>query len=785
MKEMKICVVAYKFGLPEEIGEHLGIYRYFLKELETLTQKGVAVFVVAPWLSWTKKGTSQIGQIKIYRTWPKLISLWWFFPFNRFLRFLYIWQTQRKILWLTKKEKIDLIYIWQARETGYAVAKIKAQLNQPVAFRQITTWQWNFKRTTREYFSHHFLQKLMNLPVLGKFFEKILEFLREVPTHQKFAQTIYRHCDKILVLSEGLKEEVLANNVPPSKIEIVPLAVETDIFKPLAKFDPENKNIIYVGRLHLRKKGINDLLLAFQKVIKEIPKSKLYLVGGGTDSDIEEIKKSIQELNLEKEVILVGPVPNKELPRYYALTQVAVVPSVWLEAFGRVAIEGMACGKPLVSTRVGGLAEINLDGETGLIVEPKNPSQLAEAILKILKNPDLAKEMSQKARERVEKFYTYEAVAEKLISIFKKLIKEYQNFEFSVCYFGAYHPNYSRNLILMKGLRKNKIRVIECHSRKKTPFKYLDLIFQHRKIKNKYKVMIVGFPGHSIMPLAWLLARLNGKKIIFDVFISLYDSNVFDRQICSPKSLKAKYFYFWDWLSCRLADKLLLDTQAQIDYFVKSFKLPPDKFVRIFVGSDEEFFFPQKKEKENNTFLVHFHGHLIPLHGIEYILKAAKILEKENIEFRIIERGQLHQKAHSLAQEFDLKNIRFLKPVPYYCLKEYINQGDVGLGIFGLTPKANRVIPNKIFEILACGKPLITAETSAAKELLSDKINCLFCRAGDEKDLAQKILQLKNNHQLREKIAQNGYQLFLDKLTPEKLGQELKEVLTNFYQTIQ
>lgn len=424
---MKICVVSYKFGTGQEIGQHLGLYSYFLKELETLTAKGVKVFVVTPWLSWIAKGTSQIGSIKIYRTWPKMLPQWWLWPINRIIRQLYFWTTQWQVLKLSKQEKIDLVYVWQARETGQAIAQIKYKLKCPIVFRQITTWFWNFDKTTQEYFTHSLLQKMMGLPLVGRFFVWLFEFLREKKRQIHFAREIYRNFDRVLFLSQALMDEAINKlKMAPYKGGIVPLAVEPKIFRPVETTKLKKKYpgpiVFYAGRINIKKKGLDYLLEAFQKVVSEIPQAKLCLAGGGSLTDLEQFKKLVKQLGLEESVILLGEISNQALPQYYSLADLSVVPSVWLEAFGRVIIEAMACGRPVVSTNVGGIEEINIDGETGLVVEPKNQRQLAQAILKLLKDEPLRKKLGQQARKRAAKYYTYQAVSNKLIDIFNQCI---------------------------------------------------------------------------------------------------------------------------------------------------------------------------------------------------------------------------------------------------------------------------------------------------------------------------------------------------------------------------
>jgi glycosyltransferase involved in cell wall biosynthesis len=347
----------------------------------------------------------------------------------------------------------------------------------------------------------------------------------------------------------------------------------------------------------------------------------------------------------------------------------------------------------------------------------------------------------------------------------------------TICYFGLYNPNYSRNKILISGLKFNGVSIIECRTEMSGPIKYWDLIKKHWSIRQKYDIMIVGFPGFQAAVLAKFLT---GKPIIFDAFYSIFDSLVEDRKIVGAKSARGKYLWLLDWLSCRLADRVLLDTNAQIGYFIKEFGLNSNKFIRVLVGSNDEIIFPLPREKKDH-FLVHFHGSFIPLQGIEYIVEAAKILENENIRFNIIGHGQTYKKVTGWAQKLGIKNINFIKPVSYDALNDYLAQADVVLGIFGQTGKARRVIPNKVYEGLAAKRPVITGDSPAIRELLTDGRDVILCRLNDAQDLSAKIIELKNNRRLMEEVAEKGYQLFILKLTPKIIVENLLDIINRLF----
>ena len=347
-----------------------------------------------------------------------------------------------------------------------------------------------------------------------------------------------------------------------------------------------------------------------------------------------------------------------------------------------------------------------------------------------------------------------------------------------VCYFGFYNQNYSRNKILISGLKQNQVEVTECQSSLSGILKYFELVKKYWQIKNQYEVMVIGFRGQQAMFLAKLLCR---KPIILDAFLSFYDSMVFDRKVCSPKSLKAKYYWWLDYLSCRLADKILLDTNEHINYFVETFKIKKEKFSRIFIGADDAIFKPRNLTKKTDQFLTHWHGTYIPLQGVEYIIGAADILRKENIKFRLIGSGQLFKQTQKQVIDLGLTAmVELIEFLPAEEIPQLIESADICLGIFGATPKAKRVIPNKVYECLAMAKPVITAESPASCEILIDYQHVLFCRLADAKSLAEKILEIKNNSDLRKKLGQNGYKFYRQNFCPAVLGQELKTIISQF-----
>jgi glycosyltransferase involved in cell wall biosynthesis len=152
----------------------------------------------------------------------------------------------------------------------------------------------------------------------------------------------------------------------------------------------------------------------------------------------------------------------------------------------------------------------------------------------------------------------------------------------------------------------------------------------------------------------------------------------------------------------------------------------------------------------------------IPLHGLEYVVQAASLLEAADadVEFDIIGTGLTERAVRGLAEQLRVRSVRFHEPRPYRALIQAMAASDVCLGIFGTSPKTARVIPNKVFDALAAARPVITADTAAAREALTHRDTAWLCRPGDADALADAITQLHHDVALRTEMAQRGHVLF-------------------------
>ncbi len=345
-----------------------------------------------------------------------------------------------------------------------------------------------------------------------------------------------------------------------------------------------------------------------------------------------------------------------------------------------------------------------------------------------------------------------------------------------ICYFGIYDPEFSRNKIYIDGLRKNGVEVVECNDRSQGITKFWNLYKKHSELKNKYDVMIVGYPSQIVVLLAKLISS---KKVILDALCSLYEGEVISRGV-SKWSYDACKTWIIDYVAYRAADLVFVETRAQIDFFVRHFYIERGKCVRIFTGVRDDVFYIDPHIKKKLVFTVLFRGQFLPEAGIDVILSAAQRLQSEHIHFLFLGKDFSKVKVSERVQELGLHNVSVNNT--------FLSEDDkrvqmlschISLGQFARHSRLKRTIPHKAFETVALGLPYVTGRAGGILELLTDRENCLMVNLGDAKDLAEKILELKNDPILFKKIADNGHALYLAKLTPKHITSEImKEIVS-------
>ena len=352
-----------------------------------------------------------------------------------------------------------------------------------------------------------------------------------------------------------------------------------------------------------------------------------------------------------------------------------------------------------------------------------------------------------------------------------------------VCFFGIYKSEFARNRVLIEGFKRHGFGVVEC---KVDPTelgsieKYFALYREYRAIrKQKFDHIIVAFPAHAVVWFAWLLF---GNRIIFDAWDSLYDANVVDRRLYSGRSIRGIRDFLFDWIGVRVSQYTLLHSKGTKDLFLSRFGGSPDRYIVLYTGTDDMLFhpLPERVKEEGEPFYAHFHAAFTPVQGVEHIVEAAKILRGKGVEVHIVGYGgRLYREIEEKVTREELSDVVTLHGrVPFLDMPLWIAKADACIGIFGDTEKAKTTsVPTKIFEYIAMKKAVVTADTLPIREVFVDKENILLARIADPGDLASKLLLLKQDKELRERIAENSYTLFKRAFTPQAVVQTLLQHL--------
>lgn len=210
----------------------------------------------------------------------------------------------------------------------------------------------------------------------------------------------------------------------PGDYAVIPNGIDLEHFcpstPPLEQYLDGKLNIVFVGRLEYRK-GVDFLLEAYHQVKREVPDSRLIIVGPGTRLR-KRYEKWVAEHEL-RDVVFAGFTSYEDLPRYYMTADVFCSPATGRESFGIVLAEAMAMGKPIVATNISGYASVVTHGEQGLLVPPRDSESLAKALHALLRDNDLRQRMGQKGILKARE-YSWDSVAHRVLDYYSRVLGE-------------------------------------------------------------------------------------------------------------------------------------------------------------------------------------------------------------------------------------------------------------------------------------------------------------------------------------------------------------------------
>ena len=240
-------------------------------------------------------------------------------------------------------------------------------------------------------------------------------------------------------------------------------------------------------------------------------------------------------------------------------------------------------------------------------------------------------------------------------------------------------------------------------------------------------------------------ARWRGDPIIWQVFISPWDTAVNDRRMLSRWNPVAMLLYACEWLAARLATRAFIDTAAHARRLEGILGLERGRVGHVPLGTDPSRFPPRNgKPTLHSPLRVLFYGQYIPLHGLETIVRAAKLVEEAGVavEWELVGAGQEEPRITALIQQLAVLSVRQVGWVAADELPARIHSSDVGLGVFGTSGKALTVIPNKAYEIAATQTPLISGDSPAMQEFAPGHPWVHRTAPGDPRALADCVIAI-------------------------------------------
>ncbi len=363
----------------------------------------------------------------------------------------------------------------------------------------------------------------------------------------------------------------------------------------------------------------------------------------------------------------------------------------------------------------------------------------------------------------------------------------------SVAYFGTYDPAYPRNRVLIEGLRAAGATVTEYDaplSAELTAARLasvagagelaVELGRAHLRLARMHPdwasadVVLVGYPGHLVVPFAWAVARVRRARLVFDPLVSLHDTFVGDRRLVGGAGLAAGAASAVDRLAFALPDLVLADTAAHARFYAGAFGRAERGLAVAPVGA-----LPvagatgsARDLGPDEPLVVFQYGKWSPLHGAGVVVGAAELLRDEPFRFVLAGEGQLSSELRARIGGAGLENVEWTGMLPADELRARTLAADVCIGVLGATEKAARVVPNKVYDALAAGRPIVTADSPAAREALVGGESALLVPAGSAEALAAVLRRLRARGE-RLYLGRNALALYRERFTPEAIGGDL------------
>lgn len=617
-------------------------------------------------------------------------------------------------------------------------------------------------------------------------------------------KAIYKKADYIHSISNYLAQRAWRFGYQ-GPITIIPNGVDINefikVFSDQEKIELRNKIgikknekiIITTSRLE-PKNGLSDLVEGFSLLKNQSDFSlKLLILGEGSErSKIEEI---IKDNKLEELVILTGFVNQKDVPKYLAISDVFIRPSL-SEGLGNSFLEAMAAGLPVIATPVGGIPDFLIDEVNGLFCQPGNPQSIADSLLRIFSDVRLSERVIENGRAMVVKEYNWESLSEKMRILFNRLLNKK-----ILLVAGIFPPDiggpatYTKKIANELAERGSLVSVI-CYANEKKdsldPY-YVKRVFRYRSCLARYAVYfwnLIGLmkkndvvycqgPVSAGLPCA-LASLVTGKEFFLKVVGDPSWEMARNKKIASDnidEFQKRKSFPFITKVMrmvqkfvCRRS-KMIIVPSLYLKGIVRQWGIKEDKIKVIYNATN----FPaiDKKEQSDRPIILSV-GRLVNWKGFDQLINLMVQLVKESPELLllIVGDGPLKNELQNKIDDLGLNdNVMLTGKVSKDEVFKYMQSTDV----FVLNTSYEG-LPHIVLEAMAARLPVIITRVGGNVEIINDGENGFLYNLGDINDLRKKIELLLTDKSLAKRLSDQAYKDVQQYSWENNFSQLIKEI---------
>ena len=275
--------------------------------------------------------------------------------------------------------------------------------------------------------------KSLKIPIVATIRNSVLDktweqmFPKPIPfflkkRNKKIINALHK-IDYVISVSEYIKIELIERGIDGEKIiPIYNLPPTFTVNELIRQRNPTSAVHLFAPGLLASFKGFSVLINAMKSVVENNPNVNLIIAGDGPQS--KSLKKLTNKNKLDHCITFAGKIPFAKLAEQYSNCDIVVFPSIYPEPFGRVALEALYFGKPVVASRVGGIPEVVNDGTTGLLVSPENTAELANAIISLVNNPQLRDSIGKNGKSIIKDKFSTQAIVDKHLRLYKETNKD-------------------------------------------------------------------------------------------------------------------------------------------------------------------------------------------------------------------------------------------------------------------------------------------------------------------------------------------------------------------------